>query len=120
MVEIRTLLVDLAREHGVTVLLSSHLLSEVARVATRVGVLHHGRLVDEFGADALAAQVQPRLEVGARDTARAARSHACASFGRGRGSVIVVSEAGTARSAACSSETAISAIRGSGGAVPAG
>ena len=43
-VEIRRLLVDLARESGVTVFLSSHLLSEVALVATRVGVLHRGRL----------------------------------------------------------------------------
>jgi len=58
---------------GRTVLVSSHLLAEVARVATRVGVLHHGRLVDEFAPHALAARVRPRLEVGARDTARAAR-----------------------------------------------
>ncbi len=71
-VEIRGLLVDLAREHGITVLLSSHLLAEVARTATRVGVLHHGRLVDEFDADALAARVRPRLEIGARDVVRAA------------------------------------------------
>jgi ABC-2 type transport system ATP-binding protein len=70
-VEIRTLLVDLARRHGTTVFLSSHLLAEVARTATRIGVLHHGRLVDEFDAEALAARVHPRLEIGARDSARA-------------------------------------------------
>ncbi len=72
-VEVRSLLAVLAREQGVTVFLSSHLLAEVARVATRVGVLHDGRLVDEFAPHALAARVRPRLEVGARDTARAAR-----------------------------------------------
>jgi ABC-2 type transport system ATP-binding protein len=72
-VEVRRLLAVLAREQGVTVFLSSHLLAEVARVATRVGVLHDGRLVDEFAPHALAARVRPRLEVGARDTARAAR-----------------------------------------------
>jgi len=71
-VEIRTLLVDLAREQGVTVFLSSHLLAEVARVATRVGVLHDGRLIDEFDANDLAARVRPRLEVGVRDVVRAA------------------------------------------------
>lgn len=70
--EVRTLLVALAREHGTTVLLSSHLLAEVARVATRIGVLHQGRLVDEFDATALAARVRTRLEVGARDPVRAA------------------------------------------------
>ena len=73
-VEVRTLLVNLARERGVTVFLSSHRLAEVARVATRIGVLHHGRLVDEFAANALASRVRTRLEVGARDTVRAARA----------------------------------------------
>ncbi|HEY8788072.1 MAG TPA: ABC transporter ATP-binding protein [Actinopolymorphaceae bacterium] len=71
--EVRTLLVDLAREQGVTVFLSSHRLAEVARVATRIGVLHNGRLVDEFDADGLASRVRRRLEVGARDTSHAAR-----------------------------------------------
>jgi ABC-2 type transport system ATP-binding protein len=55
----------------VTVFLSSHRLGEVARVATRIGVLHQGRLVDEFVADALASRVRTRLEVGARDLVRA-------------------------------------------------
>jgi len=72
-VEVRDLLVSLARDHGATVLLSSHRLAEVARVATRIGVLHQGRLVDEFDANALASRVLTRLEVGARDLARAAR-----------------------------------------------
>lgn len=72
-VEIRTLLVDLAREQGVTVFVSSHRLAEVARVATRIGVMHNGRLVDEFDADGLASRVGTRLEVGARDTVHAAR-----------------------------------------------
>jgi ABC-2 type transport system ATP-binding protein len=71
-VEVRTMLVNLAREQGVTVFLSSHRLAEVARVATRIGVLHQGRLVDEFDANALASRVHARLEVGARDIARAA------------------------------------------------
>jgi len=72
-VEVRDLLVSLARDHGVTVFLSSHRLGEVARVATRIGVLHQGRLVDEFDADALVSRVRTRLEVGARDLGRAER-----------------------------------------------
>jgi ABC-2 type transport system ATP-binding protein len=70
-VEVRDLLVSLARDHGVTVFLSSHRLGEVARVATRIGVLHQGRLVDEFDANALASRVRTRLEVGAQDLVRA-------------------------------------------------
>ena len=71
-VEVRDLLVNLARDHGVTVFLSSHRLAEVARVATRIGVLHQGRLVDELDAKALASRVRTHLEVGARDLFRAA------------------------------------------------
>ena len=73
-VEVRDMLVNMARDHGVTVFLSSHRLAEVARVATRIGVLHQGRLVDEFDADALASRVRARLEVCARDIVRAARA----------------------------------------------
>ena len=71
-VEIRELLIDLAREHGVTVLLSSHLLSEVARVATRIGILHAGRLIEEMDSTTLEASTCTRLEVASRDVARAA------------------------------------------------
>ena len=70
-VEMRALLARLAGDEGVTLLLSSHLLGEVARLATRIGVLHEGRLVDEFDAAALPARVGRHLEVCTRDNARA-------------------------------------------------
>jgi ABC-2 type transport system ATP-binding protein len=57
----------------VTVLLSSHRLAEVARVATRIGVLNNGRLIDELDAGSLASRVRRRLEVGAHDIGRAAQ-----------------------------------------------
>jgi ABC-2 type transport system ATP-binding protein len=72
-VEIRELLIRLAREHEMTVLLSSHLLGEVARVADRIGVLHEGRMVEELDTAALAARVHTRLEIGSRDADRASR-----------------------------------------------
>ena len=71
-VETRTLLSGLAREHGTTVFLSSHILGEVARLATRVGVLHHGRLVDEFTAADLPRRVDRHLIVATQDDTRAA------------------------------------------------
>ena len=70
--EVRGLLHDLAHERGVTVLLSSHILAEVARFATRIGVIDHGRLVREFDAGELAAQARPRLRVAVRDSGAAA------------------------------------------------
>ena len=66
----RALLARLAGDEGVTVL-SPPLLGEVARLATRIGVLHEGRLVDEFDAAALPARVGRHLEVCTRDNARA-------------------------------------------------
>ena len=43
-VEMRELLQRLNRERGVTLLVSSHLLAEVEKLATHVGILHRGRL----------------------------------------------------------------------------
>ena len=71
-VEIRHLLQNLAEAHGTTVFLSSHILAEVARLATRVGILHEGRLLQEIDADELARQVRRRLAVSARDAGAAA------------------------------------------------
>ncbi len=44
-VEIRELLQRLNRESGLTLLVSSHLLSEIEKLATHVGILDRGRLV---------------------------------------------------------------------------
>jgi len=51
LVEVRQLLEGLAREKGVTVFMSSHILTEVDRLATRIGIIHHGRLLEELEAD---------------------------------------------------------------------
>jgi ABC-type multidrug transport system ATPase subunit len=44
-IEIRNLLIELNRSHGCTILVSSHLLSEIERVATHVGILGKGKLL---------------------------------------------------------------------------
>jgi ABC-2 type transport system ATP-binding protein len=73
-VEIRELLRELSRQHGVTVFMSSHILAEVDRLATRVAIVHHGRLIEELDSDALEAHRDRRLEIGARDLAAAERA----------------------------------------------
>ena len=66
-VEIRDLLASLAREKGVTVFMSSHILTEVDRLATRIGIIHRGRLIEELDTEALERLRSRRLEVKARD-----------------------------------------------------
>jgi ABC-2 type transport system ATP-binding protein len=66
-VEIRHLLRGLAEKEGVTVFISSHILSEVAKLATRIGVIHEGLLIKEFKTRELQEQEQQRLVVTARD-----------------------------------------------------
>ena len=66
-VEIRNLLVELAREQGVTVFMSSHILGEVSRLANRIGIIHQGRLLQELNVDELERNRQRRLLVRTRD-----------------------------------------------------
>jgi ABC-2 type transport system ATP-binding protein len=60
---------DLSKDSGVTVFISSHILSEIARLATRIGVVHEGRLVKELDAAELLKQEERRLTVDVRDVA---------------------------------------------------
>jgi len=66
-VEVRELLRDLVRERGTTVFMSSHVLGEVDRLATRIGIIHAGRLIEEVEADELERRRPRRLVVDARD-----------------------------------------------------
>jgi ABC-2 type transport system ATP-binding protein len=66
-IEIRELLHELVTTGGSTVFMSSHILAEVDLLATRVGIVHRGRLVEELDSDALRHHRDPRVEVVARD-----------------------------------------------------
>jgi ABC-2 type transport system ATP-binding protein len=79
-VEVRELLGSLARTRGVTVLMSSHILAEVDRLATRIGIVHRGRMIEELSAEELEQRRDQRLEVGARDLAAAAVALRAAGF----------------------------------------
>ncbi|MEZ4726613.1 MAG: ABC transporter ATP-binding protein [Caldilineaceae bacterium] len=70
-VEIRELLRRMAHEQGVTIFMSSHILTEVDRLATRIGIIHQGRLVEELDAKQVEGLRAQRLEIGARDLAAA-------------------------------------------------
>jgi ABC-2 type transport system ATP-binding protein len=48
-IEIRELIKKLNKDDGVTVLVSSHILAEVEKMATHVGIIHKGKLVFQGG-----------------------------------------------------------------------
>ncbi len=54
-IEIRELILKLNREHQITVLISSHILDELSRLATHYGFIDSGRMVKEISAKELEA-----------------------------------------------------------------
>ena len=54
--QILDMIVEMRREQGLTILLSSHLLHQVQRVCDRVGIMHRGKLVVEGTVDELGAK----------------------------------------------------------------
>ena len=73
-VEIREFLLELTREQGVTVFMSSHILAEVSRLARRIGIIHNGRLLQELNVDELERNRRRRLLLQVRDVESAHRA----------------------------------------------
>ena len=71
-VEFRTILRTLNQERGTTILISSHILSELSNVATCYGFLDKGHLLEEISARALHDKCRACLELMVGDTAKAA------------------------------------------------
>jgi len=70
--DIREVLKLLSSERGITVFLSSHILAEVQQVATRIGIIHQGRLLEEIGYQELRRRNREYLELKVSDPKRAA------------------------------------------------
>jgi ABC-2 type transport system ATP-binding protein len=72
--EVRDLLRRLNRQHGMTILVSSHILSEIEKLVTHVGIIHRGALLFQGTLDALVARQQESsfTAVDTNDNARAA------------------------------------------------
>jgi len=70
-IEMRELMRRLANERGLTLLVSSHLLDELAQVATHYGIIHKGKLVRQLSAEELTAASRRYVKIEADDAARA-------------------------------------------------
>ena len=62
-IEVRELLKELANNLGTTVLISSHKLEEISKVATRIVIIHGGRLIREVESKELDLYLEKRLLV---------------------------------------------------------
>jgi ABC-2 type transport system ATP-binding protein len=71
-VEMRETFKKLNQEHGITIMISSHILSELSMTATRYGIINSGRLIKELTSDELKEQCQRCLLVIVDDAAKAA------------------------------------------------
>lgn len=61
--EIRELILRLNREKNITILISSHILGELSKIATRYGVINRGVMVDEFTNEQLETRCIGELEI---------------------------------------------------------
>ena len=72
MKQIRDLLRMLCEEYGITILISSHLLSEIENVAHTIGIMNHGKLLQEISMDAITDQNFAYIELLVSDVKKAA------------------------------------------------
>ncbi len=72
-VEIRKLLISLARENGTTIFMSSHILNEVDLLADRIGIVHKGDLIEELDTARLEDLRAKQLIISTRDLEKAHR-----------------------------------------------
>lgn len=69
--EIRDCILRLNREKGVTFLISSHLLDELAKIVTRYGIINNGVLIEEISSTELEHRCERGLRIVADDTEKA-------------------------------------------------
>jgi ABC-2 type transport system ATP-binding protein len=73
-VEIRELLKDLAINHGVTIFISSHILGEISKFASRIGIIHEGVLIQESSAAEMESLRKISLKLRTTDNSSAKKS----------------------------------------------
>lgn len=73
-IEIRHLIKRLPSEYGMTVLISSHLLSEIDQIATTVGVVAKGKLIFQDSIEAMRKHAKQHVVLKVDDSERAWRS----------------------------------------------
>ncbi|MFD2762405.1 ABC transporter ATP-binding protein [Lentibacillus juripiscarius] len=73
-IEIRNLIKRLPSEFGMTVLISSHLLSEIDQIATSVGIISDGKIIFQDSIDALREHAQENIILRVHDGIKASQA----------------------------------------------
>jgi ABC-2 type transport system ATP-binding protein len=74
MIEVRHLIKRLAAESGITILISSHLLSEIDQLATTVGIVNKGKMIFQDSIDVMRKYAQQSISIKVNDHEKAWRS----------------------------------------------
>ncbi|WP_405152522.1 AAA family ATPase [Paenibacillus sp. FSL K6-0108] len=70
-VEVREMLKALASQQGVTVFISSHILEEMSKMASRIGIIHKGVLLEELTTKDFETIRRKQLMIGTKDDRKA-------------------------------------------------
>ncbi|MFJ6209117.1 ABC transporter ATP-binding protein [Lysinibacillus sp. NPDC092081] len=73
-IEIRNLIKRLPSEYGMTIIISSHLLSEIDQMATQVGIVTKGKMIFQDSIEAMRRFAQPKVVIKVSDGEKGWRS----------------------------------------------
>lgn len=73
----RDVLCDLAENHGVTIIISSHILGELEKIATHYGIVRNGRMIKEMTAEELDASCRTYTALQSREMSKAKNLLSC-------------------------------------------
>ena len=66
-VEVREMLIELHKSKGVTILISSHILEELSKIATDYGIISNGKLIEQITRDELMSKCRDKIKIKAKN-----------------------------------------------------
>ena len=70
-IEVRDILRKLSQEKNITIILSSHILEELSKIVSRIGIIDDGRLIEEIDKKDLLEKTKDKLEIITTDVEKA-------------------------------------------------
>ena len=67
-VEVREMITKLNREKGITILISSHILEELSKIATDYAIINNGKIIEESTSEELKLKCRDKVVIKAADT----------------------------------------------------